>query len=272
MGRYVIGVVHSSAPCKLDTIPSGWRDVAYAVIAAAKKVGQPRPLGAKGILTYLLQESSGYAFVVENNSNQPVCVQVDSGSSVGCVSTREDGATYCVEVVPPSTKQVVLALSESQNATQTNWDFASMELPMEASACVGVGNRTFDVPVLITELSNYSGTLPPDPELLAKRQPSATPKDACNNTMDVDDVSDDEDNPDLLAAIQLSMSLARPTQSADSIPSDVQSSGSKPESKGSAKEKIQAFVKKRFEFLVSQGVQPNEAAGLALKDAQKDSI
>lgn len=166
--RRVTVVVHASNPVKLQKVPSCWRDLACASVAAASsgKVSSVMP----GIKTMVLQERVGYVFAIENDTDSPFGLQVDSMDSIGYVSSKEGGSCGCIDLVPPRSRKLVLALAVKQGVGRTALSFAFEGLPPEAAAWA-VGAEDVHMALPLTPLARQSGKPQADSSILQATPP-----------------------------------------------------------------------------------------------------
>eukprot|EP00928_Gymnodinium_smaydae_P028160 TRINITY_DN21550_c0_g2_i1.p1 TRINITY_DN21550_c0_g2~~TRINITY_DN21550_c0_g2_i1.p1 ORF type:complete len:1109 (-),score=276.29 TRINITY_DN21550_c0_g2_i1:182-3118(-) len=165
--RRVTLVVHSSNPVSLKKVSSTWRDLAAATVSVTVGKGR-KGMVAPGVSSSMLSDA-GYIFAVENDTDVPFGLQVDSSDSVGMVSSREGGACGCIDLVPPRSRKVVLALARRQGAVRMGWSFGFGQLPPEAAAwAVGAEDMHMSLPLP----PQQAGTEPPDEAILKATPPA----------------------------------------------------------------------------------------------------
>lgn len=118
-----------------------------------------------GVKTSMLQERAGYIFAVENDTDQPFGLQLDSNDSIGFVSSREGGACGCIDLVPPRSRKLVMALAVRQGASRASLQFGFEPLPAEAASWA-VGAEDMHMALPLTPLARQQGRGPPDSSIL----------------------------------------------------------------------------------------------------------
>lgn len=121
--------VHSSQPLTMQPVPLQAETVAttiikWAVQGAEKLTLLKSPALGEVLNLYTIEDEAGRILVAENNSLFPVRVEWDSSEDVsGFVSSR--GLFMCQDVLPPRTRQVLVALSVDmrQKSTRIGYSF-----------------------------------------------------------------------------------------------------------------------------------------------------
>jgi len=285
--RRVTVAVHASKPLQLKMVCCGWRDVACASIAAASK-GKSSSV-APGIRTTMLQERVGYLFAVENDTDMPFGIQVDSHDSIGYTSSREDGGCGCIDLVPPRSRKLVIALAAKQGVQRTQLSFAFEGLPPEAAAWA-VPSEDMHMALPLTVLSRSRQALQPDAATLALPLPErrALPLHA-RGGQPTPAAGDDPDESEALLAEAMRLSMQQDGGSAPPAAEDADedlaeaialsmgraggpaaSSSTAPAATSgpAAGEGLQGALKELFEEYRKQGLSPNEAALKAMAESK----
>lgn len=122
-----------------------------------------------GFRTMMLQERCGYILAAENDSDQAAGLQVDSADSLNMVSSREGGALGCIDLVPPRSRKLVLALAPKQGA-RSNSISCGMELLPPEAATWAVGSE--DLHQALPPVPPQPGRPVADQAILSAERPS----------------------------------------------------------------------------------------------------
>merc|ERR1711957_737684 len=161
-----------------------------------------------GVRTCWMNEKCGYVFCVENDSDAPFGIQVDSMDSIGFVSTIEGGACGCIDLVPARSRKVVIALALRLGAQRTALTFAFEALPPEAAAWAVRSAEDLHMPLPLTVLAKQSTPCKPDETVLkAEDRPvrRRRPLHARGGNHWVSPEEEQEDEEALAEALRLSM-------------------------------------------------------------------
>lgn len=251
----------------------------------------------------MLQEPMGYVFAVENSSNEPFGLQVDSSDSVGMISSREGGACGCIDLVPPKSRKLVLAVGTKQGVQRSTLSFAFDALPPEAVAWA-IPSQDLHMALPLTPLACQQGSATADEAILHAKPPPRRRKPlavrgkqvspaAGQGTCGIEE-SDADAEAALAEALRLSLgdcgdggiaalsstdditdvedelALAIRLSMQQQPPQQQLAAPVTVEAQGGAK--MQQLVKQLFDEYRKQGLPPNEAAVKAMADAKTQTV
>jgi len=107
--------VHSTQPITLEATPASAAMLATAAIQLALTEGEctpllKHPMFGEVLKLYVIDSEAGYLVVGENSSQMHIRVEVDASErTTGFTSSR--GALFSQDVIPPRSRQLLLALS-----------------------------------------------------------------------------------------------------------------------------------------------------------------
>lgn len=253
--RKAIVAVHSVQHVKVDKVQGDWRACAWGICEAGRKKGRQRPLqnAAPGVSQVVLSEQAGLSYIIQNNTDADCCVQVDALDSVGVVSST--GSLDGIALIPPRSRQVVLALATKPGAVRYGFSLEGVCLPQDAAGFCAAGEGLHQA---IPLLSPTERAVPSEEILRQAPVEDREPEQPSGGG-----AMDEDDEEELRAAIRLS--LEAPANSGPSESNGKLRVASEPDPR--VKEEIKQRVQRLFKIYTSAGVPVQEAAVRALQDA-----